>query len=453
MNIRTRLTLMFFGIVIFILTGISVSIYFFSANYRSEDFLRRLKNRAINVVNILLEVKEVDTELLKRLDQNNPANLPNQYIIIYDTSGMVYKSDIVQPITIDSALLETVKKHGLVTRTEHMFEIIGFRIDEDNMSYIVIAAASDVFGRDALTNLRNILLIVFLISLVLVSGVGWMYAGRVLSPISRIVSEVSTITEVNLAQRLDEGNKTDELGKLARAFNDLLKRLQRVFNSQRFFIANASHEIKTPITAMTGVIEVALMQQRSPEYYLKILRTTLSNLKRLDRLSSQLLLLAQTSSQASEKNFSILRIDDIFWDVKSQLQKAHGEYKIDVLFDLNVDAQAFQLEGDEQLLRIAIQNLMENGCKYSPEHHVAIHLHSRDNGFMTASFENAGTVDPEHRDKIFEPFFRGRSARNQEGFGIGLSLVYWIVRLHGGTIAVHTNSGNVVFTLQLPLKH
>ncbi|HET9055068.1 MAG TPA: ATP-binding protein, partial [Cyclobacteriaceae bacterium] len=255
------------------------------------------------------------------------------------------------------------------------------------------------------------------------------------------------------AQRLDEGNNKDELSKLARAFNELLKRLQGVFQAQRFFIANASHEIKTPITAMTGVIEVTLMQERTNEYYQNILRSTLHNLNRLNRLSSQLLLLAQTSSESQEKNFGVLRIDDIFWDIKSELQKAHPEYKIDVLFDLDVDHRAFQLEGDEQLLSIAIQNLMENGCKYSPGHHVSIHLHSREPGFMTASFENAGNIEREHRDKIFEPFFRGRAARNQEGFGIGLSLVYWIARLHAGSITVEADSGNIRFLLKLPLAH
>jgi signal transduction histidine kinase len=454
MKIRAKLTLIFFGIVILVLTGISLSIYFFSANHKEQDFHRRLKNRAINVANILLEVKEVDADLLKRLEQNNPASLPNQYVIIYDKDlRMVYQSDIALPISIDSTFIERINQEKEVWVTEHMFEVIGFRLEAHGEQFIVIAAASDVFGNDALNNLRNILIIIFLISLVLVSVLGWFYAGRVLSPINRIVTEVSTITELNLTQRLDEGNNKDELSKLAQAFNQLLKRLQGVFHSQRFFIANASHEIKTPITAMTGVIEVTLMQDRTIDYYQNILRGTLHNLNRLNKLSSQLLLLAQTSSEPQEKNFRLLRIDDIFWDIKSELQKAHPEYKIDVLFDLEVDHLAFQLAGDEQLLKIAIQNLMENGCKYSPEHRVSIHLHSRETGFMTASFENVGSIEREHRDKIFEPFFRGRTSRNQEGFGIGLSLVYWIAKLHAGSITVEVDSGNVKFVLRLPLAH
>lgn len=453
MKIRAKLTLIFFGIVILILTTVSLSIYFFSANYQQQDFHRRLKNRAINVAKVLLEVKEVDAGLLKRLEQNNPASLPNQYVIIHDSAGrIVYQSDVVQPVTLDSAFMKTVRQQKEVWVQEHQFEVVGFQLEEHGAMFTVIAAASDVFGNDALNNLRNILIVIFLISMVLVSLLGWFYAGRVLSPINRIVREVSMITELNLTQRVAEGPNNDELSNLAKAFNGLLKRLQGVFHSQRFFIANASHELKTPITAMTGVIEVALMQERNNAYYQNLLHTTRYNLNRLNKLSSQLLLLAQTSSESPEKNFRVLRVDDIFWDIKDELLRAHPEYKIDVLFDLNVDHTAFQLEGDVELLKIAIQNLMDNGCKYSPEHQVAIHLHSRQSGFITATFENAGSIEREHRDKIFEPFFRGRN-RTQEGFGIGLSLVYWIIKLHGGTINLDRSDGTVLFTLRLPLAH
>lgn len=453
MKIRAKLTLIFFGIVILILSTVSLSIYFFSANYQQQDFHRRLKNRAINVANVLLEVKEVNADLLKRLEQNNPASLPNQYVIIYDSGGrIVYQSDVVQPITVDSTFIKTVRQKKEVWIQEHQFEVVGFQLEEQEALYTVIAAASDVFGNDALTNLRNILIIIFMISVVLVSLLGWFYAGRVLSPINRIVREVSTITELNLTQRVDEGPNNDELSNLAKAFNGLLKRLQGVFHSQRFFIANASHELKTPITAMTGVIEVALMQERNSAYYQNLLHTTLYNLNRLNRLSSQLLLLAQTSSESPEKNFRVLRVDDILWDVKDAVLRAHPEYKIEVLFDLDMDHRAFQLEGDVELLKIAIQNLMDNGCKYSPEHQVSIHLHSRQPGFMTATFENTGSIEREHRDKIFEPFFRGRN-RALEGFGIGLSLVYWIIKLHGGSIVLERSEGTVLFTLRLPLAH
>jgi signal transduction histidine kinase len=451
MKIRTKLTLMFFSIVILILTGMSVSVFYFSSNYQQEDFIRRLKNRAINVGKVLLEVKEVDADLLKRLEQNNPASLPNQYVIIFDqTDKVVFQSNTVQPILIDSALIQNIRKKE-ISYTEHDFVVTGFTMKQPTGTFTIIAAASDVYGINALQNLQKILLITFCVSVVMVSLIGWIYAGNVLQPISNIVSKVNTITEENLNQRLDEGDNKDELSKLANAFNDLLKRLQKVFLSQKFFIANASHEIKTPITVMTGAVEVALLQERTKEYYSTLLHSLHANLNKLNVLSGQLLLLAQTSS-ASEKNFASLRVDDIFWDVKSELQKAHPEYKIEILFDLNVDHESFLIEGDEQLLQIAVQNLMDNGCKYSPDHQITIHLQSHDPNYITAVFENTGAIEPENIDKIFEPLFRERHSRHVEGFGIGLSLVYWIAKLHGGEISVLNVLGKVRFALKLPIK-
>jgi len=444
---------MFFSIVILILTVISVSVYYFSSNYQQKDFVRRLKNRAINVGKVLLEVKEVDADLLRRLEQNNPANLPNQYVIIYDhRDNIVFQSSTFQPILIDSILIQKIRQ-GEISYMEHEFVVTGFTMKQPAGMYTLIAAASDVFGISALQNLQRILLVTFCVSVVLVSLIGWFYAGNVLRPISNIVSEVSTITEENLSQRLDEGKNKDELSKLANAFNDLLKRLQKVFLSQKFFIANASHEIKTPITVMTGAVEVALLQERTKEYYSGLLHSLLANLNKLNVLSGQLLLLAQTSSETPEKNFTSLRIDDIFWDVKSELQKAHPEYKIEILFDLNVHHESFLMEGDGQLLKVAVMNLMDNGCKYSIDHQNTIHLHAHDPGYMTALFENTGVIEPENIDKIFEPFFRGRQNRNVEGFGIGLSLVYWIVKLHGGEISVRTSSGKAEFNLKLPIRN
>jgi sensor histidine kinase regulating citrate/malate metabolism len=107
MNIRARLTVTFFLLVIVVLTMISVSIYFFSAEYREVDFYRRLKNRAINTAKVLVEVEEVNAELLRRMERNNPASLPNQYIVIYDNNNEVsYSSSGNQAILIDSALID-----------------------------------------------------------------------------------------------------------------------------------------------------------------------------------------------------------------------------------------------------------------------------------------------------------------------------------------------------------
>jgi signal transduction histidine kinase len=454
MKIRTRLTVIFFSIVIVVLTMICVSIYFFSADYRQEDFYRRLKNRAINTAKILMEVKEVNAELLRRMEQNNPASLPNQYIVIYDPKNEVrYSSQGTEPIPVDSALLNTVRLQSELKFTYGEYEVIGFLFRDQTDHFTIVAAATDVYGLDALANLRNVLLITFLISIVFVSFLGWVYAGRVLSPISDIVDEVSNITEVNLNNRLDEGNNRDELSKLAHTFNRMLARLQSAFSSQKNFIANASHEIKTPITVMSGEIEVTLLHDRDKDYYKRVLRSVLSGLKGLNRLSTQLLILAQTSTDQPIKNFSVVRIDDILWEVKEELLNLHTEYVIEILFDLAVRHESLQVNGDEQLLKIAMMNLVDNGCKYADDKKVTINIRSdAATEKIHVEFVNNGIgIQPEITSRIFDPFVRGMHNKKVKGSGIGLSLVKRIVELHHGGIVVDSvPQKNTRFIVSLP---
>lgn len=455
MNIRTKLTLTFFSLVVVVLTSGSVAIYFFSANYRQEDFTRRLKNRAINTAKVLVEVREVNAELLKRMERNNPASLPNQYVAIFNhRDEELYKSGNDNVLSINSELLRTIRLKKDIKYAIPNYEVVGFVFSDATHQFTVVAAAMDVYGLNALENLRNILIATFCTSLVFVSLMGWFYAGKVLRPISKIVEEVSTITEVNLNLRLDEGNQKDELGMLAKTFNRMLIRLQGAFSLQRSFIANASHEIKTPITAMSGEIEVTLLQEREKEYYVNVLRSVSLGLKALNRMSTQLLMLAQTSAEKQNAGFAAIRIDDIIWEVKEELMKAHQSYKIDINFDLELQHQSMVVDGDSELMKVCFLNLADNGCKYSNDNHVVIDFRVVKEQSITIEFTNTGRgIEPELIDKIFEPFFRSKTYRNVKGFGIGLSLARSIVALHHGTIrATSTPNADTIFTIILPTR-
>ena len=455
MNIRTRLTLIFFSLVVVMLSVICISIYFFSENYRQEDFYRRLKNRATNTAQVLTEVKEVNADLLKRMERNNPASLPNQYIAIYNyRNEELYSSDGTAVVNVDTTLLNRIRLQKEISFKEGKVEALGFLFADRYDRFTVVAAATDVYGRDALANLRNVLVLTFSLSLLLVSVLGWVYAGRVLSPISKIVSRVSEITEVNMNRRLDEGNQKDELSKLSKTFNSMLERLQAAFLSQKNFIANASHEIKTPITIMTSEIDVSLLQPRNPDYYVKVLRSVLGGLRGLNDLTTQLLLLAQTSASEPKTNFTLFRIDDALWEMKEELLKAFPKYKVDIDFDLNIEPDSLSVVGDEHLIKVAILNLMDNGCKYSDDNRTVIQLEAGSTDFITLRFVNMGKgIDADELNKIFDPFFRGKGNLSIKGSGIGLSLVKRIVSLHHGAITVRSVPGEVTeFTVRFPVR-
>ena len=454
MKIRTKLAIIFFVLVIFVVCAISISIYFSSASYRHEDFYRRLKNRAINTALMLVQVKEIDASLLKRIERENPASLPMQFVTIYDSTGVeLYSSDTDGVMNYDRSFLQRIRREGQVELEEKGHEVLAFHFRERNQNLLIVAGAKDVYGVDALMNLRSIIWITFIISLVIVSLLGWIFSGRVLDPISKIVEEVDNITADNLSQRLNEGNGKDELSKLAQTFNRMLSRLQAAFLAQKNFIANASHELKTPFTVMAGEIEVTLLHSRDNPYYLKILRSVLEGIKRFNKLSTQLLLLAQTSADLPQKRFNPIRIDDFLWEAKKELDRLHPEYKIEILFDLNLTHDSLSINGDEELIKVLLINLMDNACKYSNDNSVKITLTSISGKTISIVFLNTGTgIDESEFDKIFEPFYRGKLDKKISGFGVGLSLAARIVNLHEGKISVASTPGEETkFTITLPI--
>jgi signal transduction histidine kinase len=454
MKIRTKLAIIFFVLVIFVVCMISISIYFSSASYRQEDFYRRLKNRAINTALMLVQVKEIDAALLKRIERENPASLPMQFVTIYDSTGVeLYSSDSEGVMGFDSSFLQKIRRQGQVKLVENEHEVLAFHFRERNQNLLIVAGAKDVYGIDALKNLGSVILITFTVSLVMVSLLGWIFSGRVLAPISKIVDEVDSISAANLSQRLNEGNGKDELGKLAQTFNRMLSRLEAAFLAQKNFIANASHELKTPFTVMAGEIEVTLLHSRDNQYYLKILRSVLEGIKRFNKLSTQLLLLAQTSADIPQKRFNPLRIDDSLWEAKKELDRLHPEYKIEILFDLNLTHDSLSINGDEELIKVLLINLMDNACKYSNDNSVKITLSSISGETVSIVFLNTGSgIDESEFDKIFEPFYRGKLDKKISGFGVGLSLAAKIVNLHEGKISVASTPGEETkFTITLPI--
>jgi signal transduction histidine kinase len=443
MNIRTKLTLRFILITAVIILMGSVMIYLFSADYREENFHTRLKNKANNTAKLLIEVDEVDAGLLRRIEENNPASLPNEKILIYNYKDTIlFSTDEDQTILIDKDLLNRIRLEDEVRFKLGEYEVLGFLFKAQYDRFVVVAAATDIFGFRKLKNLLYILLIVFAISIVIVSISGWFYSGKVLEPIAKVVNQVNEISITSLNMRVDEGNGQDEIARLARTFNSMLARLETSFLSQKNFIANASHELRTPLTAITGQLEVTLLNTRSPEEYKNVIASVLEDIKNLNVLSNRLLLLAQTSAEEREKKMTRLRIDELMWQSKEELMKHNPDFVIKIDLDENLDDEnKLTIKGDEQLIKTALANIIENGCKYSTDRTTNILITISEVG-LSIKFEDKGIgIPPEEIPNIFEPFYRGRNTGHTKGHGIGLSMVKGIVKLHKGAIELNSKEG------------
>ena len=455
MQIRSKLTIQFLIIGGIITVLAALSIYYSSATYRSDDFYRRLESRANITARLLIEVEEIDSTLLRKIERDNPVSLPDEKIIIFNyRNDILFSTDEDQVIKTDTSVLDMIRLDGKIRYRQGIYEIVGILFSERYDRFVVIAAANDIYGLLKLKNLKIILTIVFLVSLFLFAVAGWFYSGRALKPISKAVDQVERITITSLNLRLDEGNRTDEIAKLAQTFNNMLERLEEAFRLQKDFIANASHELRNPLTSLYGQLEVLLMKDRKAKDYKSTISSVLEDIKQLNDLSDRLLLLAQTSSELVEASYTPVRMDEVLWEVRDDLQKSNSTYRVNISIDESLyEADQMSIAGDESLLRIAVSNIIENGCKYSGNHTVEVRL-EYSNGFLTIWFKDTGIGIPEKDiEHLFEPFHRGSNVQSFSGHGIGLTIVYQIVKNHHGTIDIGSVIGKgTEVCIRFPVK-
>jgi signal transduction histidine kinase len=453
MQIRTRLTIQFLLLGGIIMIIASAAIYISSENFRREDFYSRLFSKARGTANLLFNTDGVDANRILRIENETPAFLQNEKIIILNfKNDTVYNSDENSDVVIKNSVLEKVRSGYDVTYKQGDYDVLGTLYYTKYDRFVIIAAATDTEGILHLGKLKVILIFVCFISLLLFFIAGWFYSGRALKPISDVVKKVEDISITSLNLRVFEGNGTDEIGRLASTFNKMLERLETSFAMQKNFIANASHELRTPLTSINGQLEVLMMKDRSAEDYKTALASVLDDIKSLIDLSNRLLLIARTSAEGPLNFNKKIRIDEILWQVQEEIMRFNNDYRINISMDDSLtDSDQMIVVGDDSLLKVAVSNLIDNACKYSSDNTVDIKFRHIEN-FIEVVFEDKGIgISEQDQLKIFEPFYRGANTISFSGTGVGLALVNQIIKNHNGTIKLVSEIGKgTVVTLLLP---
>ncbi|MVM33148.1 HAMP domain-containing protein [Spirosoma sp. HMF4905] len=453
MTIRNRIALQFSLIVASILVVFSVLIYIVSATYRREEFYDRLKNKARTTVRFLIEVKEVDRELLKIIDRNTLTALIDEKVLIFDAKNrLIYSSVDDQVIYFRPTLLDEVRQRKEIETFSGHNELVGLLYKQNGRDLVVLASAYDQFGKSKLENLQLTLGWGLLAGIGLTIGLGIFFAGQSLRPISQINQQVSTITARNLQQRLDEGNRQDEIARLAMNFNDVMHRLHQAFEQQRSFVSHASHELRTPLAALKSEIQLGLRRSLTVPEYKEILTNLLSDTDRLIGLTNSLLLLARTLETSNQVSFRTIRVDDVVFLAKDELVSAKPRYRIAVDYSNMPETETETLvKANEELLKQVLLNLFDNACKYSPDHTAQVRI-GTDSRYCRIAIQDKGIgISAHDQAHIFEPFYRATNALNYQGFGIGLSICAKLIELHHGTMVVESQLGEgSTFTISLP---
>jgi heavy metal sensor kinase len=248
----------------------------------------------------------------------------------------------------------------------------------------------------------------------------------------------------------------DELGRLAATFNRMIARLQAAFERQRQFTADASHELRTPLAVMRGDIEIALRRERSSEDYRSVLTSNLEEIIRLSRLVEDLLMLARADAGQTVLQREPMDLAQLCAQVVEYLAPL-AEVNEQRLIYIPPETTPLSVHGDAQRLKQMLLNLLDNALKYTPAHGtIRLQLTPEDQQAQLRVSDTGRGIPADDLPHIFDRFFRhsrSTSDKTVQGFGLGLSIVKWIVDAHGGKIVAASTPGQgTTFTVKLPLR-
>jgi len=280
---------------------------------------------------------------------------------------------------------------------------------------------------------------------------GYVLARRASAPVGWMADRANTITAEHLGERLPVVNPDDELGHLARVFNETFARLEQSFAQLRRFTADASHELRTPLTAIRSVGEVGLREHRDENAYREIIGSMLEEADRLGRLVDSLLTLSRADAGQLKLRLDCVDLVELASEVANHLGVLAEEKRQSL--SVNATAPVFA-KVDRLVFRQAVINLVDNAIKYSPEGgHVRIVVQDQPQGPALEVIDTGSGIGMEDQKRIFDRFYRVDKARSRElgGTGLGLAIARWAVEAHGGHIELESEEDQgSVFRITLP---
>ncbi len=466
-TVRARLTLWYVSLLAAILVVVIVMIYVLLARalyVRIDDSLQVITQIVrTSLANDLAEGQNVEDAARSTADELASRQ---HLVAIYDGRGRLLseagrEDDIVIPLPAvgeipsdgNARLATIVEADDLDDRHRLAFRRV---VIPPSVEYIIVVGSSLEPVDEELESLRGILSYLVPLSLVVAGIGGWFLAGRSLSPVVAMADRARRIGVESLNARLPVVNPRDELGRLAETFNELLARLQASVDQQRQFMADASHELRTPVTIARTAARVALQQPtRTEAEYRETLEIVEQETIRLSRIVDDLFTLTRADAGNYPVRSMPMYLDEVVDDV------IRAARVVAATRDVSIKAECVQsaaFTGDEELIRRLIINVLDNAIRYSPSGGTVRVALDRDDVYALSVNDQGPGIAPEAQSKIFERFYRVDTARTHDGVsdggaGLGLALARWIAHVHGGDIRLATTSRlGSTFVITLPIR-
>jgi len=459
-NLRARLTLwyltVFGAILVLYVAGTSTLVYFGLREFLDDDIdedIERTESLVQFTPDGAVRLAAADP------DKTDPDRREALYIEVLSPAGRIlYRNEKLGNLQLGAAPFHGEGVSGYSERSSRLPDGTPIRLASrshqvGNQPVLIRIARSEEPLRRQFREVLSVLILGLPIALALAGLAGYGFARRILAPLGAMAKRAEQITAERLHERLPIENPQDELGHLARVFNETLTRLEISFDQLRRFTADASHELRTPLTAIRSVGEVGLQNAGSIADYREVIGSMLEEANRLTRMVESLLALSRADAGTVQLQCGPLSLLAVAGEAAGLLEVLAEEKRQ----KLTVEGEAsLTVNGDRVFLRQAALNLIDNAIKYSPVGgNIWVRVGREGDRAVLEVADDGPGVPLEHRAQVFNRFYRVDKARSREagGAGLGLAITRWAVEAHGGTIAVESpgEEPGATFRVVLPL--
>jgi heavy metal sensor kinase len=419
--------------------------------------------------------KTPDAAFESRFIDNNDLQSWGRYVQVINRNGEpVARSDALRTKTLPrldpGRMLEGLRgetlRQTVTDLGEFPLRVVTVPVQRGSKVEYLVQAGASVEGVEGALQRASVILLVLTPSVFAVAVVGgWFLVGSALKPVDAMTQTALTIEGKRLDVRLVPPRSDNEIGRLAAALNEMIARLDKSFKQIERFTADASHELKTPLTSIRGEAEVALMSDETPEETRRVLQSIIEETERLTAIVTNLLLLSRADADQVRLKHEPIALDEVAMSSFETMERLARRKHITLDIAEMDDAP---IEGDALWIQQLITNLLNNAINYTPEGGTVImsvvraqpespdipHALTVPHARLSVADTGIG-IAPEHLPSLFDRFYRvdsGRS-RDQGGSGLGLNIARWVAESHGGQIRVESEVGKgTTFTVLLPLR-
>ena len=468
-SVRARLTLWHVGVLALVLVVFSISVYALLARSlyaRLDDDLRTTLRET--GVSLGREIGDGEQEAKAAADVLDEHIGPRQAAAIFDERGQLIADDPAlnglhaqlptQVGATNEAQLYTTPSVEPDNKAGRRVAVGRITLAKTGKAYVLVVSQPLDVVPNELRTIRYVLGVAVLVALGLAGLGGWFLAQRSLAPIVEMTARAQRISAENLEQRLPLVNPRDELGRLAATFNELLARLDDSFAQQRRFMADASHELRTPISVLRTATGVTLEQaQRNEAEYREALKVIDEQARRLTRIVEDMFMLARADAgerQLQQHNFDL---GELLWEAARAAEILATRKGVELAIH---SLPQTPYRGDEGLLRQMLLNLLDNAIKHTPAGgRVRVELERLPDAYAIIVADTGGGIPLAAQPHIFERFYRVDKARSRTsitdgggGAGLGLAIAKWIAEAHDGRLELQSaDTSGTTFIASLPV--